>query len=258
MDAKSLTLRSLGTIGVCLFGLLYLVTFLSSETLETSAKGFVKLQIEKDIKQKQKNLSQSDLASQALSIAEKLGMESEQIQQDINNNLPEKIAQVVAAMCGYDCEKKKAVAQSITAGYLDRLKNIEIAQDTLGNVIKGKYIEIVGKLKTDIRIFLVSNFFMFLLLLVVSFFKPQAVVHLFVPGVLLFVSTVISSSIYIFGQDWFYTILYNDYMGFGYLTYIGLIFGLLMDVVLNKARITAEVVNGVASAIGSAFSVVPC
>ena len=254
----SITLRSIGLFGILLFGVLFSITFVSPEIIEKSTKGFVKYQIEKDVREKQQLLSDSTIANKALSIANKLGLESEQLQEDLDNNLPEKIASVIASMCAYDCERKKALAQSITSGYLDRIKNIEIAQDTLGNLVKGKYIEIVGNLKFDLRIFLGANFLMFLTLLVVSFIKPKAVAHLFLPGILLVLATVLSSAIYIYGQDWFYTILYNDYMGFGYLAYIAVIFGVLVDIALNKARVTAEIINGIANALGSAFTVLPC
>lgn len=161
-------------------------------------------------------------------------------------------------MCGYDCERKKALSQSIASGYMDRLKSITVAQATLGDLIKGKYIEIVSKLKFDLRIFLGTNFVMFLILLAVSFAKPKAIAHLFLPGILLILATTIATAMYIFGQDWFYTILYNDYMGFGYLAYLSIIFGVLLDIVLNKARLTSNVINGIANVFGSAISVGPC
>lgn len=257
-ETMSITLRSIGLFGILLFGVLFAVTYVSPEKIEKSAKGFVKYQIEKEVREKQQLINESSFANKALSIAERLGVESEQIQEDLDNEIPEKIASVIASMCGYDCERKKELAQSIASGYLDRIKSIEIAQDTLGNLIKGKYIEIVGNLKLDLRIFLGSNLLMFLILLVVSLAKPKAIAHLFVPGVLLLTATILASAIYIFGQDWFYTILYNDYMGFGYLAYIAVIFGVLVDIALNKARVTTEIINGIANAVGSAFSVVPC
>jgi len=257
-EAMSITLRSIGLFGILLFGVLFAITYVSPDTIEKSAKGFVKYQIEKEVREKQQLISESSVANKALSIAERLGRESEQIQENLDNHFPEKIASVIASMCGYDCERKKALAQSITSGYLDRIKSIEIAQDTLGNLIKGKYIEIVSNLKLDLRIFLGSNLLMFLILLVVSLAKPKAIAHLFLPGVLLLIATILASAIYIFGQDWFYTILYNDYMGFGYLAYIAVIFGVLIDIALNKARVTTEVINGIANAVGSAFSVIPC
>lgn len=253
-----ITLRSLGLFGTALFALLFSITFLSSDTIEQSVKGFVQYQIEKELKEKQALVKQSSLADSALKIAGRLGYEEDKIKQDIENKLPDKIAAVIASMCGYDCEKKKALAQSMTAGYLDRIKNIQLAQNTLADIIKGRYLKIIGELKLDLRIFLGSNFIMFLLVLVISWAKPKAMAHLFLPGMLLLTATVVASSIYIFGQDWFYTILYNDYMGFAYVTYIGVIFLVLLDIVFNKARVTTEVINAFLHAIGSAFSVVSC
>ncbi|RBP53664.1 hypothetical protein [Arenicella xantha] len=254
----SITLRSIGLLGALLFGVLFSATFASPELIEESARDFVKYQIAKEVQAKQQLLSDSTVANKALEMAEKLGMESEQIQEDLDNNLPERIATVLASLCGYDCEKKKAITQSITTAYLERIKNINSAQETLGKIVKGKYLEIVGNLRFDLRIFLGTNFVMFTVLLAISFAKPQAISHLFLPGVLLLFATLLSSLIYVFGQDWFYTILYNDYMGFGYLAYIGVIFAGLVDIVFNRARITTEIINGIASAIGSAFSVVSC
>jgi hypothetical protein len=254
----STTLKLIGIFGILLFGILFSVTFVSPEKVENSAKSFVKSQIEKEVRAKQQAISESSVTEAAFNIAGKLGIEKEKIQADLDNDLPEKIASIVAAMCGYDCEKKKASAESIATGYMDRIKSIQIAEATLSDVVKGKYLEIVSNLKLDLRIFLGSNLVMFFVLVAISFLKPRAVQHLFLPGLLLVVATIVASGIYIFGQDWFYTILYNDYMGFGYLLYIAFIFGFLIDITFNKARVTSEIINGIANAVGSAFSVVPC
>ncbi|MDD2370216.1 MAG: hypothetical protein PHQ90_13015 [Sulfuricurvum sp.] len=138
-----------------------------------------------------------------------------------------------------------------------RLK-LEKAKDKLADFTQSKYNEIVEKLTMDIRIFLGVNSLVFILLFWVSFLKPQATEHLFLPGTLIFFSTAISSYFYLFEQNWFYTILYNDYVGFGYLAYLGLVFAILCDIVFNKARVTTEIINFIASAIGSAFSVATC
>ena len=252
------TLIIIGVLGVLLFAAALSVTFLSPQTLERGAKTFIKAQIEREVREKYAQAMESDLADKAVSLASKLGMERDQIEKGLAEDLPEKIASVIADMCGYDCEKKKALTKSITSGYLDRLKNIAIAESTLGDIIKGKYLEIVGKLKTDLRIFLTSNLVMFSILLLVAAFKSAAVRHLYVPGLLLALSTTLASLLYIFGQDWFYTILYNNYWGFAYLVYLLLIFGFLLDIVLNKARITCEIFNAVADALGSSAELSPC
>lgn len=253
-----ISLRIIAIVGLSLFALLFSVTFGVPEAVEESAKGFVKKQIEKEIREKYTSSKASTFADKALQIAGDLGYEEQRIRNDLNNNLPEKIAEVIAKMCGYDCEKKKALTQSITSDYLEKIANLQIAQQNLGSIIKGKYIEIVSNLRTDLRIFLGCNAAIFFILLVISLLKPKAISHLFLPATFLLISTIAACAIYVFGQDWFYTILYNDYMGFGYLVYIGIIFGFLLDVALNKARVTTEIINAILNALGSALSVAPC
>lgn len=251
-------LRLIGFSGVVLFGFVFALTFTSLENIEQSAKGFVTYQIAKEVRLAQQAASQSAIAEQASGLAARLGYEKEQIVRDLEEKLPDKIARVVASMCGYDCERQKALSQSIATDYLERITRIQIAEDTLGNIIKGKYIEIVSRLKMDLRIFLGTNFVVFLFLLVLSFVRPQALMHLFLPGILLLISTFLAMCIYLFGQNWFFSILYNDYMGFGYLAYVAVIFGVLSDIAFNGARVISKIVSGVADAVGSSFVLSPC
>lgn len=254
----SATLKTIGILGFILFSLLFGLTYGLPETIETSAKSFVQKQIAIEVEEKYLQAKDSSIAQKALSIAGKLGIEKKQIVSDLENDLPNKIASVIAKMCGYDCEKKKALAASITGNYVKRIANIEIAQYNLGDVIKGKYIEIVENLRFDLRIFLGTNASMFLILLIAAFLKQKALAQLFIPGILLLTATLVSSGIYIFGQDWFYTILYNDYMGFAYIAYLSIIFGFLMDVAFNGAKVTTEILNTICEAIGSSLSFVSC
>jgi hypothetical protein len=253
-----LSLRIIGILGLAFFASLFALTYGMPGTMEESAKSFVQAQIEREIREKYRDVKASAFTEKAILVAERLGYEETRIRENIENRLPEKIAEVIASICGYDCEKKKALAESITAGYLKRIADIRLARQNLGEIIKGKYLEIVGNLRVDLRIFLGSNALMFFILSLVSLLKPKAVAHLFLPGMFLLVSTLAASAIYLFGQDWFYVILYNDYMGFAYLAYIGVIFGFLMDIAFNGARATTEVINVVLNAIGSAFTVAPC
>ncbi len=244
MEAMTITMRTISLLGITIFGILLSLTFMSPKTVEESAKGFIKLQIEKEIRENQYLSSHTNISNKAQNITARLGFEKDRIQDDLDNKLAEKLASILASMCGYDCEKKQALARAITSSYLGRIKNIELAKNTLGDIVKGKYLEIVSNLKADLRIFLGANLFMFFLLLAVSLSRPKAIEHLFLPGLLLLTATILSSSIYIIGQDWLYTILYDDYMGFGYLAYIAVIFSVLIDIAFNKARVTTEIING--------------
>ena len=71
-------------------------------------------------------------------------------------------------------------------------------------------------------------------------------------------STGVCSYFYLFEQNWFYTILYSDYTGFGYIVYLVLVFAILCDIVFNKARVTTEFLNACLQAIGQAGAFSPC
>ena len=134
----------------------------------------------------------------------------------------------------------------------------DAANDRIVDFIHYKYLEVVADLKRDIRIFTASNGFACLLLLLISLLKPRAIDHLFLPGVLLAVSLVVCTNMYIFQQDWLLIIINGAYMGFAYLVWLGAIFVFLCDIVLNRGRITGWLLNAFFNAIGSAASLSPC
>jgi hypothetical protein len=138
------------------------------------------------------------------------------------------------------------------------LGSLEAENARLTEFIQGRYLRIVGELTRDLRIFTATNALACLLLLVVSFARPRAIDHLVFPGVLLGVAVIVSSWCYVFQQDWFFTILYSDYFGVGYLAFLGSIFGLLLDIFLNRGRVTTELGNGLLHAVGSTFSLSIC
>jgi hypothetical protein len=126
-------------------------------------------------------------------------------------------------------------------------------------LVHGTYLRVVADLKREIRVFTATNAAAFLLLLVVSFAKPGADRHLFVPGMLLAVATLVCSFLYVFEQDWLLTIVEGSYLGFAYAAWLGVAFGFLCDIALNHGRVTTNLVNAVLDSIGSAMSsLTPC
>ena len=96
-----------------------------------------------------------------------------------------------------------------------------------------------------------TNLLAFLALLILSALKPQHIAPLFVPAILLCIATMASSGFYLFGQNWFFTILYADYTGFAYAVWLILIFGLLCDIALFKARVTRGIVHTLSAIVGA-------
>ncbi|MCB1581795.1 MAG: hypothetical protein KDI92_01945 [Xanthomonadales bacterium] len=254
----SLSLRIVGLLGLLLFSGVFALTFGVPEWVEQSAKGFIQNKVTKEVKEIASPVIDSSLAQTAKKLADELGFQESQLKKDLDNQLPEKIASILVSLCGYDCEKKKQLGKDIRDSYQNRISNLKLGQHHLNQLVKSQYLEITDNLKADLRIFTFSNALMFTFLLLTSLLKSQSIKHLYVPGVLLLLATIISIVLYLFGQDWFYTIVYNDYMGWTYLVYLGLIFGLLMDIAFNKGRVTTEVFNFIGHTFSSIGSISPC
>lgn len=131
------------------------------------------------------------------------------------------------------------------------------ARQALGDRFPEKVAALIAEMQ-DLRIFSGSNAAVFMLLLGVTFLKPRAIAHLFLPGILLVLSSLISAWFYLFEQNWFFTLVGNDYVGWGYLGYMSAVFLFLADIVFNGAQATTLVVNHLLQVIGKSASLAPC
>lgn len=256
------TLRIIGVIGVLLFGTFFYFTFSTPGYVEEIGKNFIKSQIQKKTNQKIDSIklnSQNNKFSKIVAALYKKQQDKiDHLKNQLKNKTHDKFAAVIAEMRDLDCECREKYSAMLKEGFEFQLVSLKTANDKLLGFMKMKYMEVATELKRDIRIFTASNTLVFLFLLLISFLKPKAVSHLFLPGILLLTATLVCSFFYIFEQNWLLTIIYNNYLGFAYLSYVGVVFLFLCDIVFNKARVTTEIINGILNAIGSAASVVPC
>lgn len=258
-----LFLRTVGIIGSLFFGFSLLLTYQSPEFIEVAAKEFIKNQIKIEINEKIDGLGSLGNSDHSLSnIAKKLikrnEREIEKTKEELRLIAHNQLVGIVADMSNLSCECRKKHLNLVKSGKRFRLNALADQNVVLINLMKQKYITIVQKLQNDIRIFTGSNFFIFSLLLLVSFLKKGAIRPLFVPGILLFSSTIICSYFYIFNQNWFFTIVYNDYVGFGYLTYIAAIFALLVDIIFFGAAVTSAIIGTILMVLAGILAVITC
>jgi len=258
-----LTLRSIGLIGTLLFGMLFSITFKIPGFVEEMGKDFIQYQIKKKtdhkIEQVKLNNKDSKLGKIAAALYKNNQKKIDKFKEQLKNKAQEKMAEVVSEMSDLSCECRKTYSETLKKGFEFKLISLQSANEKLTDFMKSKYMEISTELKRDVRIFTGSNAIIFLLLLLVSFLKPQAIKHLFLPGILLFTATSIGTIFYIFEQNWLLTIIYNNYMGFAYLGFIGVVFAFLCDIVFNECKITSEVVNGIFEIFGhTEIALTPC
>ena len=172
--------------------------------------------------------------------------------------LHEKVIAVVAKMQQWDCECREKYGR-IAKGFLDgQIAKLSESVDRLQEFMQYKYMDIVQNLVKDFRIFTGSNLLVVSLLLLLLFIKPRANLQIGLLVGLTALSTLLTSYLYIFKQNWFFIIIYNDFVGYAYLAYLGVIFFFLWDILFNKARVTTEIVNAILQVIGSSFSAVSC
>jgi hypothetical protein len=259
---QKLSLRSIGAIGAAIFITFFAFTFSVPGWVENFAADFIESEtqgrIDASIDSIRPPESESALGRLAQSMYEKNEAEVEQLKSSLKNKVHEQWAAALATVRDLDCECREKWEDWIESGFNTNIALLQAANEQISSFIHSTYMDVATELKRDIRIFTASNAVVFILLLLVSFSKPQAITHLFLPGVLLAVSTLICSYFYIFEQNWLLTIIFNSYLGFAYLAWLGVVFLFLCDIVFNRGRITTEILNAFLSAIGSALSVVPC
>jgi hypothetical protein len=124
--------------------------------------------------------------------------------------------------------------------------------------VERRYHDTLNELYGDILIFLSVNLVVMAAALMLALFRGAAARHLLPIAGLLTVSTLIAACWYVLGRNWLWAIIYSDYVGWAYLGILGVLFILLADIALNRARATSEVLNTVSHLLASGGSWSPC
>lgn len=258
IDLLRKALRLIGPVGFAACTALLAITFITEDAVERAAQAFVKYRIELEARQQFGRAAQSDTGKAITQLQQRYQLDIAEAKQALDDKLPERIAAAIAAMCRLDCQKKAVVRTVVAAGYQGQVVESQRRIATLTRFVEERYVTLVTNLTRDVRIFLGSNALLFAFVALLAWMKPQASIQLTLPGLLLFVSTLASAAMYVFGQNWFFTLLNNDFMGFGYLGYAAILFTFLCDIALNRARVTTLIVNAIGAVLGTAISAVAC
>ncbi|HYO76390.1 MAG TPA: hypothetical protein VE010_08005 [Thermoanaerobaculia bacterium] len=215
-------------------------------------------EVEARVQKRIATLSESWLAERAWRLAGRNDRATAEAKRKLSENLPQKIAAVVAEMQESDCECRKFVADAASTFLKVELFSRTAVSQTLGRLIRTKYAEVVDALLREFRIFTAANALMFLLLGVTTHFRRRAGLQLLLPAIVLIGAATLVGTLYLFGQDWLHTILFSDYVGLGYFAYLAAAIVLLLDVVFNHARVTTEILNALFNILGVAIQAVPC
>lgn len=248
----------LGIVGGLLFGFAFLASVTKPGFVEQLAKNIIRYEVERKVQEKIEAIDSAFLSSKAAVIAKGYAEEVEQIKRLLTQQLPTRLAKVIAEMRDLDCECRKKIETNIRDGFEWRIASASSAQERLTTLIRSKYMDTATQLTREFRIFTGTNAIVFALLLVAVFVKRQAGLHLLPSALVLLAAGAITAYFYLFNQNWLHSLVFNEYVGLAYIGYLAGAFALLCDIILNRARLTTEVLNFVLNAIGSAIQVVPC
>lgn len=239
-------------LSFAIFLSIFAATFVSRPALEGTMNAFVRERVHQEVRERLGSLAGADTTAlqrwyqdSATSAADFLETDYEPLVDSVLDSL---------SYTHGDDSPKVARARSFAEMGRDvlqaRVDSRVAISAQLEAFIRGKYAELVSALISEIRIFsgLNAALFAFVLALLAAKWSDPKVV--FLPAILLLAATVTCALFYIFNQNWFLAVFLQDYAGYGYLTYVTVVFAFLADVAFNQARATRAIID----AIGTAFS----
>ena len=244
------TLRIAGIVGLAAFAFFFILTLSVPRWVETFARDYIAERVTERVD----TTLGSSLAAANEAIpdaARKLLERNTSYREKLRAPSRELMAAALAEVRDPDCACRLRALLHSSDGSLAALEPVN---QQLRFFIHGTYMRVVTDLKREIRIFTAINAGAFLLLLVVSFAKPGAARHLFVPGLLLAASTLLCTFLYLFEQNWLLTIVEGSYVGYAYAGWLGIAYLFLCDIALNRGRVTTHLVNAVLAALGVAIT----
>lgn len=246
-------IRTISAFGAILFSIVFAATWIVPDEIESAARNYARVWVTDRVEAEIGHVEARPVAEGFVRLRDRLSTEKDRAVLALKQELPRRVAEVVARICEFDCVGKEKIEELTSRQLTGTVSRLDIALNNLNALIKWQYGKFVAKLLKELRIFSGITGLAFLAVLVAASVRLGQQRLLVLPASLLLVATVVSTGLYIFGQNWFYTVLFDNYVGYGYAVYIGGIFLLLIDIVYLGGQVTMAIVNGIASAISSCF-----
>jgi hypothetical protein len=162
----------------------------------------------------------------------------------------------VEALCA--CGDRAAIEDALLKAYDAIELKLKPRFEVLRGMVEAKYHAVFDELRRDITIFLGANLFVLGLALILALTRGRAARHLAPISLLMTLATLLTSSWYVFGQNWILTIIHSDYFGWSYLIFLAAVFVLLVDIGLNRARVISRILNAVSHTFHAGIAWSPC
>jgi len=244
-DPRQLALRIAGLAGAALFAFFLVLTYHTPEWVEDFAASYIEEQVADNVDATIDALDAPQGDDPISRYAAQLAKQNEARIAELKDSLKEEarsqLAACIAEIRGLTAEQRTRLQAWLEDGAKTRIGSLQWENARLVAIIQSGYLGVVADIKSNMRIFSASNAVAFLLLVLVSFLRPEHTRALFVPGILLVISTLACAYLYVFEQNWLLTLIHGDYLGLAYAGYLGVAFLFLCDIWLNEARVTMAI-----------------
>lgn len=246
LDGWRKALLGICTAGLALLGGLLFVSYAAPLTIERLAREAIQLEVERRVGARIDALSDTRLAGLARKALEKTSAEAAAGEAALRQQVPRRVANLVADMLKADCECRKRLARSFQEAAEAHLDTLRDAEARLTGWIEQGYATTRAQLLQELRIFSGVNALCFLLLGGLCLWRRPTT-----PQLMLLAGTVLSAAVvvggfYLFKQDWLHTLVFGSYVGWGYAAYLAAVTGLFADIAFNQARISVNLLNALA------------
>ena len=233
---------------------LFTASFFGSIWIETLAAAVIKPQIISRVASRLDRFEENALVDKARAkfagLDARIAAGREKLEQTVSKSVDD----VAARMANPTCECRKTLSEKYREAFERDATNASLLKEKLTQLVETKYGEVASKLLREWRIFTGVNAVAFSALLLLSFYQSALGARLLPVALVMITGVALTSWFYLFNQDWFGTVLFGAYVGWGYALWLTLVFALLADLALNRARVTSRIL----SSIGVDSAPLPC
>jgi len=240
--------------GLALFAGLFALSYANPLAIERGAREIVRIEIERRVGDRIDALTHSRIAALAERALAQTDVDVAEARRALRDDLPGKIAAVVANMLDPACACRQRIADYLRASATERLASLGQLRARLAGLIESTYAHVAASLLREFRIFTGANAVAFALLALTTVVRRRAALQTALPAVAIVGAVAVVGALYLFRQNWLHAVVFNDYVGLAYAAWLAVAALLLADILMNRARVTTRIVDALLHLVGSAAS----
>jgi hypothetical protein len=217
-------LRFASLTGFLLFAAVFAVVALAPRYVERSARDFIAYKLSSEIEELLPGSTQNGKAPSEWRLSAETLDELKQVQDQLQDRFHAAVEKFFAGLCQFDCGRFEALRE-LALNVFHMLS--AQAFDNLRSIAQDRYSDVLAKIRRELLIFSGINMFVFGLAFLATDLKRGWTGVLRIPLCIWLTAACVSIWLYLFQSNWFFTILFDSYLGFGYLAFLLLMFGLI-------------------------------